>query len=80
MQTGFHLRHHVRFIIYVHKDATIRSQAHMGIAQKIGILIFTGVPAIMGGGIIYSLTHGFTGVVIYEAILYLSVAIFCLKK
>lgn len=52
----------------------------MGIAQKLGIMIFTGVPAIMGGGIIYGLTHGFTGVIIYEVILYLSVIAFCLKK
>ncbi|MBU1172669.1 MAG: hypothetical protein KKD44_24175 [Proteobacteria bacterium] len=52
----------------------------MGIAQKIGILIFTGVPAIMGGGIIYSLTHGFKGVIVYEVVLYLAVSIVCLKK
>lgn len=52
----------------------------MGIAQKFGILIFTGVPAIMGGGIIYSLTHGFKGVIIYEAVLYLTAALVCLKK
>jgi hypothetical protein len=52
----------------------------MGISQKLGILIFTGVPAIMGGGIIYGLTHGFTGVIIYEAALYLAVGVFCLKK
>jgi hypothetical protein len=50
------------------------------LAQKLGILIFTGVPAIMGGGIIYGLTHGFIPVIIYEVLLYLAVIAFCLKK
>lgn len=52
----------------------------MGISQKMGILIFTGVPAIMGGGIIYGLTHGFKGVIVYEVVLYLAAAAVCLKK
>jgi len=50
------------------------------LAQKLGILIFTGVPAIMGGGVIYGLTHGFIPVIIYEVLLYLAVIVFCLKK
>lgn len=52
----------------------------MDLAQKLGILIFTGVPAIMGGGIIFGLTHGFIPVAVYEVLLYLSVIVFCLKK
>lgn len=50
------------------------------LAQKFGILIFTGVPAIMGGGIVYGLTHGFVPVIVYEVLLYLGVIAFCLKK
>jgi len=52
----------------------------MDMTQKLGILIFTGVPAIMGGGIVYGLTHGFTPVIVYEVLLYLAVIAFCLKK
>ena len=52
----------------------------METAQKLGILIFTGVPAIMGGGIIYHLFSSMAPVIVYEAALYLAVAIFCLKK
>lgn len=52
----------------------------MDIAQKIGILIFTGVPAIMGGGIVYGLTDSYTPVIIYEVLLYLAAVTLCLKK
>lgn len=52
----------------------------MGITQKLGILIFTGVPAIMGGGVVYALSGKLFPVIIYEAVLYLAVAGFCLKK
>lgn len=52
----------------------------MGITQKLGILIFTGVPAIMGGGIVYDFTGSLLSVIIYEVLLYLAVTGFCLKK
>lgn len=52
----------------------------MAMTQKLGILIFTGVPAIIGGGIVFALTHSFLPVVAYEIILYLAVVLFCLKK
>ncbi len=52
----------------------------METAQKFGILIFTGVPAIMGGGIVYHLFGSTLPVIVYEAVLYLAVAAFCLKK
>jgi hypothetical protein len=52
----------------------------MDLAQKFGILIFTGVPAIMGGGIVYGLTHGMLPVAIYEVLLYLAAIVICLKK
>lgn len=52
----------------------------METTQKLGILIFTGVPAIMGGGIVYALSGGILPVVIYEVLLYLGVGLFCLKK
>jgi len=39
-------------------------------SRKIGILVFFGVPAIVGGGIVYALFgHDYTPVVIYETLL-----------
>ncbi len=39
-------------------------------SRKIGILIFFGVPAIIGGGIVYSvLGHSYTPVFVYEMLL-----------
>ncbi len=52
----------------------------METAQKLGILIFTGVPAIMGGGVVYHLFGSTIPVIAYEVILYLAVAVFCLKR
>ena len=41
----------------------------MNISRKLGILVFCGVPAIIGGGILYGIFHSYTPVVIYEIIL-----------
>lgn len=41
----------------------------MDISRKLGILVFMGVPAIVGGGIVYTLFGGYMPVVIYETIL-----------
>ncbi|MFZ7128566.1 MAG: hypothetical protein ACOWWM_20625 [Desulfobacterales bacterium] len=44
----------------------------MDIARKLGIMIFCGVPVIVGGGIVYTLTGGaYEIVAIYEIILLL---------
>jgi hypothetical protein len=43
----------------------------MNIARKLGILVFLGVPAIVGGGILYSIFGGYTPVFIYVGILLL---------
>ena len=45
----------------------------MDIPRKIGILIYTAVPAIVGGGIVYHFFGSFVQVVIFEALLILSV-------
>ena len=46
----------------------------MSVSRKLGILVFFGVPAIIGGGITYALFHGtYIPVLIYEIIL-LSIA------
>lgn len=42
----------------------------MDISRKLGILVFFGVPAIIGGGIVYAITHSLTAIFVYEAILY----------
>ncbi len=42
----------------------------MDVSRKLGILVFFGVPAIIGGGIVYSIFDGnFVPVFIYEIIL-----------
>ena len=37
--------------------------------RKLGILVFFGVPAILGGGIVYALFGGYTPVIVFEIIL-----------
>lgn len=42
----------------------------MSVSRKLGILVFFGVPAIIGGGITYAIFHGnFVPVFIYETLL-----------
>ena len=44
----------------------------MTIARKLGILVFCGVPVIVGGGIFYALfDHSYVAVAIWETILLL---------
>ena len=44
----------------------------MHVSRRLGTLVFFGVPAIVGGGIVYALTHGdYTSVAVYEVILYI---------
>jgi hypothetical protein len=44
----------------------------MSISRKLGILVFCGVPAIIGGGIVYALAGAdYTAVFIYEVLLLL---------
>ncbi|MCG8471420.1 MAG: hypothetical protein MI742_06140 [Desulfobacterales bacterium] len=50
-------------------------------AQKAGIMIFSGVPAIMGGGIVYALFgHATLPVVVYEIALMAGLFSFLRKK
>ncbi len=41
----------------------------MSISRKLGILVFCGVPAIVGGGIIYAIFGNYAPVFIYETLL-----------
>jgi hypothetical protein len=43
----------------------------MDISRKLGILVYTAVPAIVGGGIVYHFFHSWTQVIIYEILLIL---------
>ncbi len=43
----------------------------MDIPRKLGILVFFGVPVIVGGGIIYALFGSMTALFVYEVILLL---------
>jgi hypothetical protein len=52
----------------------------MSVSRKLGILVFFGVPAIIGGGITYSIFHGdYTPVLIYEVVLLLIAGVFLSK-
>ncbi|MBF0112317.1 MAG: hypothetical protein HQK74_06245 [Desulfamplus sp.] len=44
----------------------------MDISRKLAIMIFSAVPAIIGGGIVYHFFGNFTQVIIYEVILLLA--------
>lgn len=45
----------------------------MDIPRKLGIMIYTAVPAIIGGGIVYDLfQHSWTAVVVFEILLILA--------
>ncbi len=41
----------------------------MDISRRLGILVFCGVPAIVGGGIVYAIFGSFTPMWIYEVLL-----------
>lgn len=41
----------------------------MSISRKLGILVFFGVPAIVGGGIVFAVFGGYVPVFIYEMLL-----------
>lgn len=52
----------------------------MSISRKLGILIFCGVPAIIGGGIVYALFgHNYVAVAIYEIMLIVAAGAFVSK-
>ena len=43
----------------------------MNISRQLGILVFCGVPAIVGGGIIYEIFGSYPAVAVYETFLLL---------
>jgi hypothetical protein len=48
----------------------------MTVSRKLGILVFTAVPAIIGGGIIYAIFNDYTAIAIYELLLILGAGAF----
>lgn len=42
----------------------------MDVSRKLGILVFCGVPAIIGGGIVYAVFGGLIPVFIYQILLF----------
>lgn len=48
----------------------------MNISRKLGILVFSGVPAIVGGGIVYALFDSYMAVSIYEILLLFAIGSF----
>ena len=45
----------------------------MNISRRLGILVFCGVPAIIGGGIVFAIFDNLTAMWIYEALLAITV-------
>jgi hypothetical protein len=41
----------------------------MDVSRKLGILVIFGVPAIIGGGIVYAIFHSYIPVIVYEILL-----------
>ena len=52
----------------------------MDISQRLGILVFCGVPAIIGGGIVYAFFGRFAPVFIYEILLLFLAGIIATRK
>ena len=49
----------------------------MNVSRKLGIIVFFGVPAIIGGGITYAIFHGnFFPVFVYETVLLMFAGVF----
>jgi hypothetical protein len=48
----------------------------MSVARKLGILVFFGVPVIIGGGIVYAIFDDLAAIFIYQAILLLGAGAF----
>ena len=48
-----------------------RRSAGMDIGRQLGILVFCGVPAIVGGGIVYAIFGSYPPVCVYETLLIL---------
>jgi zinc transporter ZupT len=41
----------------------------MDVSRKLGILVLFGLPAIIGGGIVYAIFHSYIPVFVYEILL-----------
>ncbi|MEW5910196.1 MAG: hypothetical protein AB1659_10390 [Thermodesulfobacteriota bacterium] len=48
----------------------------MNVSRKLGILVFCAVPAIVGGGIVYSVFSSYVPVLVYEVMLLLGAGAF----
>ena len=48
----------------------------MDVSRKLGILVFCGVPAIIGGGIIYAMFGSYIPVFIWEVLLVFTAGIY----
>lgn len=48
----------------------------MDVSRKLGILVFSMMPAIIGGGVLFALFHSYTIVGIYEFLLLCTVGAF----
>jgi zinc transporter ZupT len=48
----------------------------MTVARKLGILVFCGVPAIVGGGIVYAIFNSLMAIAIYELLLFFAAGAF----
>lgn len=51
----------------------------MDLSRKFGILVFCGVPAIVGGGILYAIADSYAPVLVFECLLLLMVGAFFSK-
>ena len=51
----------------------------MDVSRKLGIFVIFGVPAIIGGGIVYAIFHSYIPVFVYEILLIFVVGAFVSK-
>ena len=53
-----------------------RKSDKMTVARKLGILVFCGVPAIVGGGIVYAIFGSLMAIAIFELLLFFAAGAF----
>ena len=56
-------------VVLKKRDEYISREICMNVSRKLGILVFCGVPAIVGGGILYAVFGNYIPVFIYEMLL-----------
>ena len=80
MRSGYCYKLHKNLNINLLGDLPLRNLKRgadtMDIPRKVGIVVFSAVPAIIGGGIVFAVTHDYTAMWVYQVLLLFGVGAF----